>query len=443
MAAFEKNGQYTGIRMNQIDKYYIINEGMLDQGHYFESFFQEACRNNLINDSEMEQIQMEMVELLEKEIDRYTNGESSSVPVEKAQAIFQSIVYCIGLYLKSFTDMDVKLKQLKTEKMQVLFHRGMDYVSNLKSDAFILLKNLQKSGIRVNNYAWQDTIFTGLPEFFHDYNVEFGADEIPGSIDYPVCETVTDFIGVEYIHEYLSRLTLETKFCKHFSENKIGRLLKGFDREAEHMLINIFDLMLTNALGCELAGLNLLQIAIPEPDQRWLQKNLSRMTMEEIQNKICSSFHQVCIKLNLEPEIASYSEAAVKRLAVRLKNNLETDTLERLFISLKTDQKMENTVDEGIEMEDSALRKLIDEINRIESVQQKVKKIREMVKNRNDFTEILEECFIESEYRQVFQLLNETERLVLKMRILEDAGPEGRTDYIPEKAWQKVLFDME
>lgn len=427
--------------MNELEIQALINESELDRAFYFQSLFQNICSKGILNGRQIERIKLELIELLGKETERYTNGESSSVKVEKAQELLQSVTYCMGVYFKSINNMNEKIELLQTEKVISMFNKGMDCVSSLKDRASVLLQNLIKNSLKTDNIAYQDTVFEGIPKFFHDYNIEFEAQEIPADIDYPLLDTITDLLGVEYIYEYLRRLTIENNFLKHFSDTDVSKLLHQFDKESEQLLINIYEMVLTNAIGCELLKLNIKALVIPAADLTWLQNSLKNLGEDEIFKRITEALHHIGDELSLEPEILTYSDSAIGKLITRLKNNLNTDTLNRLFITWSEDNYIEEEFKDGLMMEDSELRLLIEEINRMQSVPEKVAKIGETVHNTYDFIELLEECFCGEEYEMVFQLLGIDERSVLKNRVLKEAG-EAYSDYVPEKLWQKILFQM-
>jgi hypothetical protein len=429
--------------MNQLEKNNMINENSLDPGFYFQSLLQEVCNKHLLSDHQIERIQLEVVELMAKEVERYTNDESSSLLLEKAQELLQSITYSIGVYLKEISDIDYKINLLMSEKIMILFYRGMDSVAAIKSKSWSLLQDLQKNRLKLNNYAYEDTIITGVPEFFHDYNIEFGAHELRGSIDYQLSNAVEGLLGVEYILEYLNRFTLENKFLKHFPEETVNILLLGFDKEAEHMLINIFELVLTNALGCELLGQNIVTLGIHESDLLWLQNNLEKLSYEKLQEKMKNAFDNVVTQLELEPEVIPYANAAISEITKRLMNNLKMHTLGRIFVSFAHKEIEAEIFEDGIPMEDEQLRELIDRIRDGNDITHKVAMIKETVHSIADLMELLEECFYEDEYLEVFHLLSETERSILKMNIQMDAGIEGLEDFEPEKEWQKILINYE
>ncbi|MHB8130731.1 MAG: DUF6179 domain-containing protein [Mobilitalea sp.] len=428
--------------MNQVEKRHLINENILDQGFYFQSLFQEACRKHLLSDSQIARIQLELVELMAKEVERYTNDESSSVQIEKAQELFQSITYSIGVYLKTVFDMEERIDLLIKEKVSVLFYLGMDSLSSLKTKSKLLLQNLQESSLKVNNYAYQDTILAGIPEFFHDYNIEFGANEIPGSIDYPLYDTITNLLGIEYIYEYLHWFTLEENFLKRFSNQNIDLLMQSFNPEAEHLLINIFELVLTNVLGCELLGQKNTELNIHATEREWLQKSLEKLSTAELQNRLEIALDEIGRGLSFEVETLSYAKAALPQIAIRLKQNLQTGTLDKLFLSFSEHELEEEFFEDGIPMDNEKLREMIEEINDCRFTADKVAIIRETVRSLSDLIELLEECFYGEEYVEVFQLLSDTEIAILKNSIIKDAGFEGMADYEPQKEWQEKLLAM-
>lgn len=425
--------------MDQIERLHRIDLRQLDQEQYFQALLQEVYSKKLLAPERLESIQLELIELLGKEVERYTNGESSSVRVEKAQQILLSITFCIGLYLKTFSDLDEILDILRREKISDLFYKGMEAAADRREASAKLLEGLKKNLLKVNNYSYHDSIPDGIAKFFNAYNVEFEAYEIPCDIDYQLFVPITKQIGVEYIHEYLYRLTLEHNFTKHFSDQKIDKLLYGFHKDSEHMLINIFELVLTNVLGLSLLEKNIKSLNITTEELRWLNERLNRLSREELIKKLESAMIKIREELNLDQFTTSYARQLLPQLADRIVNNLATDTLKEVFISFESNVQEEEVYIDGTSMEDESLRALIEELNSIETVTAKMYRIRETVRSLADMSLILEECFYGNDYMEVFRLLSSKKIEILRGRILEEAGPEA-DDYIPELEWQRRLL---
>lgn len=427
--------------MNQIVKQSPIDQSSLDTEQYFQSLFYEACQKQLLTDMQIERIQMELVELMGKEVERLTNGESSSIRVEKAQALLKSVTYSIGIYLKRMEDTQEALELLKNKRLSELFQQGMDTAAKMKEKAFYLLQNIQKNRILVNNYAYHDTIMNGIPGFFHDYDLEFGADDIPGSIDYPLLCSVSGLLGVEYEYEYLRRLTLENDFLMNFPLENIQELLNSFDPESEHMLVNLFELVFNNVIGCELAGLEIRSLNIPAVEQNLLKNKLMNKTREELKLDFTAAYEAACKELKLSPESLPYAVPALSQLVSRVYHNIQTDTLHKVFLVFYIHVPEEEPYMDGEPMADERLRNLMEELSAVRYTKEKLDKIRAEVRSLYDLTELLDECFDDGEYEQVLNLLSETEKNVLKKRLLLQAGVVEPEEYQPDIKWQKILFD--
>lgn len=428
-----------------------INESILDRGHYFQSLLQAAAEQNLLSGQQIQALQYGLIDLMAKEVERYTNSESSSVPVEKAQELLQSITYQIGAYLKTVPDMQQKLELLKQEKPETLFYRGMEQITIYQEEAMRLLTRLQEKGSRPDSIAYRDTLYHGLPEFFHDYNIEYGAHEIPGTVDYPLLNAVTGDLGVEYIHEYLKRLTLEDGILSRFSDQRLRLLMNSYDREAQHLLINLCELAVINAIGCELLGREPAKLLLSGGELEELQKILSgrgnaadgttpMKDREEIQAILRESLERIGEALKLEEEQVGYLQRAVPELALRLKYHLDTASLGSFFIRTDKEREPEEELVTGEAMEDEKLRELLEEIKERKGLEDKVSLIRDKVRSIADLTEILQECFYPEEYPGVYQLLGHHEVELLKKSLLSEMGEFGMEAYEPRQEWQRQLL---
>jgi hypothetical protein len=377
-----------------------------------------------------------------KQVERYTNDESSSIRVEKAQQLLQSITYNIGLNLKSYPEMNTKLEVLQTEKLSVLFYQGLDLISEIYKKAKALLAQLQKNHLNIENYAYHDTLFTGIPEFFHDYNMEYAAHDNVGSIDYPLCKAITDLLGIEYQYEYLIRLTIENNFCRKFNDKTIQSLLDNFSNDSEQLLLNLFELVLTNAIGCELAGKNLEDLLLYPNDLEWLKNKLQPLSRSDIKNLLYSSLEHIAEELKIDEETYQYAKEAIAQLAVRVDQNRKTNTVDKIWITYKNVSTHEDTVfSQGETMEDEQLRILIDEMKECRYTKDKLVILRESIRSAVDMEEILEECFYGDELEEVFQLLNENELIYLVKEITGDASDMEDYDLYPLKDWQQRLLE--
>ena len=421
-----------------------IDEKNLNQEYYFQAFINEAYNKNLLTQLHMERIQRELFELMGREVIRYTNGESSSVPIEKAEKLLNSITYIIGFSLKEEQDIRERLRLLENEKIQSIFYRGMDRIAVRRKKAYSLLCQIQGMTQEIDNIAYKDTIKRGLNKFFHDYNIEFAAYDIPADIDYPLLFPVKEYVGFEYVEEYLYKLYLENLLTARFDSDRINLLLQGFDREAEHMLINLYELVLINILGCQLLEKDIFLLEVTTPESGWLNNKLKKISGSELSALINSAWEEIRRTLQTNEEENRYAEKALQYLMNRIRNNLQTDTLSKLFLAFPTQAAEEQEILElGEQMTDEILRSLIQRIGEISDVKEKVRIIKTEVHSMDDLAELLDTCFLEEEYLEVFSMLGEAELLVLTKYVRSELGGRDIFDEDIVKPWQSVLLSRQ
>jgi hypothetical protein len=204
--------------VNKLETQALLKRAHLKADTYFTSLLQEAYRVNLLSEPELNRIQAEALSLLARQVDAFTGGRSSSVKVETAANIWESVFYTIGFYLKSFSDLNLALKIIKENSLLQLYKRGRKLVEIQFYKAKQLFTTIQGNCPVINNYAYNATIEKGIPLFFATYDLNFAAHETPGSIDYPVSNDQMELVGIEYISGYLKKLFWENRFCQKFSK---------------------------------------------------------------------------------------------------------------------------------------------------------------------------------------------------------------------------------
>lgn len=406
--------------MNSLEKYHLIKKENLNATDYFQSILEEAFRLKLLTDSEFENIQLQSIQLLAKQTERYTSGESSSVKIETAQGILQSIFYSIGIYLKSFPDADMSIATLKQKPLVELYQQGKKLIGIQLNSAKQLLYAIQNDHIVTDNCAYNDTIQHGIPIFFSAYDIDFAAHDTPASIDYPLSNDKMALGGIEYIFSYLQKLILENHFCKNFTSSTIHCLLRGYDEHYQDLLINIFELVLTNAVGSVLAHKNAIQLNIEPLDIQYLQQKLVNLSIYDLETLLQDAATQLCKQLNISDRLLiQHIAATVMDLSARLKNALENNGLESIFISLK--ENLTQPViqfEDGAKMDDEAFRTIADELRECRYVADKIAIIQREIHSISDLVDILEGyCIFDNEFVEIFQSLGDIELALLLKRL--------------------------
>ena len=428
--------------MTNLEKQHLIKKERLNQAHYFQSVLQEACRLNLLTNSELENIQLQCIQLLARQAQRYTSGDSSSVKEETAQNIFQSIFYTVGVYLKSLPNTDISVEILKQKPLTELYREGKKLVETQLEHAKQIYNQFQDNCIATGNHAYNDTLQNGIPAFFYAYDVDYAAHETPASIDYPLSSDKMELTGIEYINDYLQKLLMENQFCKNFTTHDIHCLLRGYDAHYRDLLINIFGIVLTNALGCILADKSALWLNIEPVDRQYLQQKLVNMTKNQLDAILHDASKQLCKEFNISDRLLkTHITATILDLSPRLKNALENNRLEAVFISLKENHPQPAVkFEDGRKMDDELFRRIVDEIRQCRYVSDKLAIVKRKIHSMADLVDILEGyCFFNDEFSQLFQSLGDMELALLSKRLPAN-GADSDLHYTEnEKEWHQRL----
>jgi len=388
------------MKMTNIEKRSVIDSNKLKGDSYFTSILQEAYDCGLLSGSETENIQLGCIKLLAYKCERYNSGDSSSIRVETAESIMKSNLYTIGIYLKSLPDADFAAKELKGEDISELYRKGRELINARLRTAKKLYGLVRKNRLDTENYTYNSTLSDkGIGSFFKLYDPDYGAHETAASIDYRLCNTVTEVEGVEYIQKYLGRLYLENEFCRRFAAEDIHYLLSGYDKGYKDLLLNIFEQVLTGTIGCRLAGRKVIKLYVSKGEVQLLYNKLSGLEEGILTMELRKAAAEALDELGIEsPALRRYVGKSLKNIIAGIGNALRTDNLEKTIVTpVNPDSKPGIIFLQGSRMADEDYRKLIDELNTSRYLQDKLGLIRERVRSFGDFEDLLLDAELEEE----------------------------------------------
>ena len=394
--------------MNEIEKIGIINSENLNGEFYFSSLIEEAQKNGLISNNDIEKLQYECFVLLGEKIDRFTNGESSSVPVETAECISKSLLYTLGIALKSYPSPDDAVNALLNTEIGQLYFKGRRLIDTKIQAAKRLYVSMLKSMITTDNDTYKSTLQGGIKGFFKLYRPDYSAQEVHITADYPPFYPITDLTGIEFIHKYIKVLHYENMFCNLFPSDTIENLLHGYASDYKEQVVNIFGLVLTNALGCVLLGKDPLGLNIYREEADYLEERMSCLTKDQLAKKIQGAFSNLCENLEIESEpLRDYIEKALPEVTSVISIACEKRRLHSVFISFAYSEDGNSlTFYFGQKMSNVKYKAILDEINECRYTSDKVAIIESSVKSLADFVDILVDAsFSDEEAYEVFALL--------------------------------------
>lgn len=369
-----------------------------------------------LQDSDLENIQIQCLELIAHQIERYTKGESSSIKVEKAQDLLQSIYFTIEMYLKSLPDENKAMHEFISTPLSQLFKHGNEIIKLKFQESKELLILARDTKLITDNIAYNDTLGYGLESFFVDYDMDFFPCLGSGSIDYPLSLDISELQGIDYMHTYLECLCFENNFCSNYQSNEINSLLRGFNSSYQDLLLNVFDMVITNLTGRILSGKDLLKLDIETSDIIYITRQLYSITKEELTHKLQDAAEQICIFHNISNEFyKTYIYKSVLSICPRLISSLENSTLNTLFINpIYEIKKPELVYVEGKRVDDEIFRNLTEEIRECRFVSDKAVIIKTHITSIYDLIDIFEaDCIFEEEFNYLFNILEPLELAVL------------------------------
>ncbi len=407
------------LKMANIEKR-NINLSNLKGEFYFTSILEEASVCGLLDNSDLENLQLQCLKLLADKSKKFTGGESSSLRVEDIENIMKSNLYTLGLYLKSLPDADCMLNELKKSLIFEMYQKGRKLI-NIKIHSakhlYLMVKAKQVSTI---NYTYNATLDSeGIGSFFRLYNPDFAAHETPAAIDYQLCNPVTDLTGIEFMQNYLQNLYLENQFCLFFEAGDIHRLLCGYDEGYKDLLVNIFGQVLTASLGCMLANRRVLNLALSAEDRCLLYNDLAQEPDEALALKIDKAAGEVLRELNVtSPALQRYVEKSLPQIIVNIVQAIRTNTLAKTFVSPSDpDLKPKIRFFAGVKMADEDYRLFIEELSICRYSADKLALIKEKVKSFADLEDLLFDARLsEQEIAAVLGILGDFELAALLKR---------------------------
>ncbi len=266
----------------------------------------------VLTQAETQELQAKLFELLARQVQSYTHGESASVPAETAQALLDSICFTLGLDLedpgargRELLDCDLA-KELTSRRERL---RGEMVRGNT------LWVSLCRTLPPVKNRAMRDTL-RSIGGFWRRYDLWYRAKEIPCDIDYQLAVPVPERMwGVCYVKEYLRRLSIENHFLRRYTWADLAAVLERYHPWYQEEVCNLFQPVAVNALGKALLGAAPVPLTMTEGEREALVERFRDQTKENIFAQLAATARSVAGE---EGSTAAYLTTCAEDLAGRL-----------------------------------------------------------------------------------------------------------------------------
>lgn len=241
--------------------------------------------------------------------------------------------YAVNLYLKTLPTEEAAAEALRSTEPSELCRLGRKRLCTKFRTARLYYANVVRGMVTTDNSAYNSTIATALAEFFRSYSPDSGTEEIHITADYPVCNSVADLEGIEFIQRYLEAIKLENDFCALFPTQSVERLLHCYHPNTKELVFNIFEQVLTSAVGCAIVEKNITELHITAEEAVALAERLSGLT----QDKLLCEMNKAVQKISKELELTSsllqkYIDTALPAVSKKIAADLAEGKAGRAFI---------------------------------------------------------------------------------------------------------------
>ena len=268
---------------------------------------------------EQQKIMGQMYLLMGKQVQSYYMhrhmGNNSSVPVELAQELMESIEYTIGLVGGVYAHRNI-------EEALVL---GQEILESRLRKAKSMLELVNGTAPQWQTECrWEALRY--LRHYLEQYDYLHLAHKGPEDLFYPILISPPEGIqGIDSCIFYLNIMWIENQIIAGVSDNALSqfwdRLPAATLNQCEHLLIN--------GIGKALLGSRLDQLTF-EPEEQ-LQIVFAMLTATEENLKTAAKL--LCQWLNLKDENAKmYVQAVIPQLSMWIGDNVRSGNVENLFV---------------------------------------------------------------------------------------------------------------
>ena len=368
----------------------LIPAESLNPQYYFPSLVEKAMARGLLTAGDLSKMQLELLAILAQQAEQWSRGESSSIPVEKARDLMDSVLFVIGIQLKACRAPEQAVDRLKSEPLQALFEGGIKLVGRKMARARHLQKQIAGHLLDTPNVYYRATIVDGINGFFRLYRPWFAAHEIHITADYPVLAGRPKLMGIEFIEAYLRCVEVENAFCLCFDPGKIHQLLRGLTPDYPSVPLNLFEPVLLSALGLVMVHRHPAGLDLDEDDLCRLYQQFSGETEHGIRDRLKVAFSLLENTMPLPRGTRRYAFLCIPGIAAAIQNAVKMKTLDHVFL-LPALPEGESGITPvyGDRMEDRKYRNLVEQILRTDSGEEKAALILREVHTLGDLLEIL------------------------------------------------------
>ena len=221
-----------------------------------------------------------------------------------------------------------------------------------------------------------------------------------------------------------------------FNNEDLLRLLENFGKlfrfDYRIELFNMFELALGNALFSILSGGRADRLRISPHQSKFLQRMFADADVREIDRKIHEAKGRLAQDLRLDEPATDYIDSCVEKLASRIVNAVQRNHLHTVIAVDEQEEPKPEIVSfyTGSKMSDVRFRRLLDDIVRCETLEEKIGTIHANFRSLHDYLDLLESgCLFEEEFDALYAAFSDAELAVLSKVVFYRELRGGDVDF--------------
>ena len=396
-----------------------IDRNILRANDYLASLLEAAYDASLITEYTVNKVKTDCMELLASRAALFTEGKSSSVPVETAQLLLDSVTHTIGVYLRSLPSPEDAASYLENGKFSVFrsFCLGLRMIENSYKAAKKRYIRLKKHIIKTPNEFYISTLSSGITAFFKNYSPSYASHITNITADYRPLLPTEDVSGMEFMKIYIDRLYTENAFLDIIGDEAVHRAMYSYDTSYASQLFNLFETVLLSCLVPVSAGKSLNGLKPNARDRAALVKKLESLNPNELASYIAGLTRKLCDIIDADEMIASYITECLPVLTAKISAYIERGMTVSLFVSKPPETESTKYID-GEQMSDAKYDELVSEVMQCATSEKKMELIFGSVRSVADLADVIRDAYLdENEIKYIKSRLSSEENELLESYI--------------------------
>ena len=271
-------------------------------------------------------------ELLKIQAEKYNGSDSTSMTVERAQDLLESIIYSLSLVINQS---NLPVEEILQQDFSVMLGQAQKMLETKRKILYTEWEKICLEAPEINNFYYISTL-KQVGIFFKKYDFYDEAHQIPCSIDYPLIKAIPDNLkGISYIEVYLKSIRIENQFIKKYPQENVLELLREMSLVYEENYFNFCECVFVNAIGKEMVSGVTDSLLLDEGELNHLWIDYYGKTAEELNEILEKTAVSMFNKIGLDENNLSYFSEVISSLALRICSVNESDFLKNIFIVKK------------------------------------------------------------------------------------------------------------